>query len=157
MAGASDRDAYNPGPTFSPDGWLRYKAEVWGPEPARRHLRVRPTADGFGPPERDPLLDPFDGWRDDVRIWDGTLSPDGRLLVLGVSELDPGTGRPLPSDLWVAVREGEEWGEPKRLPSSVNSPDWENFVVFTPDGGELLFARGFTAYYRVPVASLPGA
>ena len=155
MDEASDPRAYNPGPTFDPDGWLRYKREVWGPRPERDHLRVPVAADGFGPPERDPLLDPFQDWREDVRLWEGTLSPDGSLLILGVSELHPVTGQATPSDLWVTRREEDGWSEPVALSGAVNSPGWETFVTFTPDGRYRLFGRGSTTYHIVPVADLP--
>lgn len=156
MADASDPERYNPGPLFGPDGVLYYKSETWGPDGRRWHLRTRWTGGGFGPPEHDPTLDPFEDWRDDVRLWEGTLSPDGRILVVVVSELDPDTRRTRPGDLWVAVREGDGWSELRPAGDGVNSPGWENFVVFTPDGEQLLFVRDFAAYYTVPVADVLG-
>jgi len=43
----------------------------------------------------------------------------------------------------------------RRLGPAVNtSSDYENFVVFSPHGRDMLFVRDFTTYYRVPVSQL---
>lgn len=159
MAAPSDREAYNPGPMYRSDGYVYYKRETWGPDGEIQHLRTRWTGDGFSAPERDPTLDPFADWGESVRIWNGVPSPNARLMVLEVSELDPASGRPRPTDLWVAVRSANGWSEPRRLPDAVNSDTWEGFTVFSPDGETLLFGRGFTSLFTVPVAALqePGA
>jgi hypothetical protein len=47
-------------------------------------------------------------------------------------------------------RQDDEWSEPKALETGVNTPDdFENFVVFSPDGSEIHFVRGFQLYWRV--------
>ena len=66
-------------------------------------------------------------------------------------------GRPGPSDLWFSRLEDGEWSEPERLGAGVNTPDdFENFAVFSPDGGELHFVRGFHLYWRVSTEAATG-
>ncbi len=99
------------------------------------------------------MLAPWANWRDDVRLWGGIPSPDGLLMVLGVSELDG--RRPAPSDMWLSRRTDHGWSDPTRLDETVNTPDNENFMVFSPNGRYLYFVRGFEMYYRILVSDLP--
>jgi hypothetical protein len=142
---------YDAGPWFDRRGALHWVSV--SPDWQTRWHRVAagPDAESW---QDDPLLAPWADWRDDVRLWGATPSPDGDLMVLDVSER-PNGGRWEPSDLWLARRITDGWSEPRRLGPAINTPgDYENFVVFSPDGRDMLFVRGFTTYYRVALSQL---
>lgn len=151
MLGASSPERYDAGPEYGPDGALR-----WGstsPDWRTRENRRLPAGAALGtalwqpePPSRD--------WSAGIppghHVWGGLASPDSSVVVLDVSPVDS-AGRRGPTDLWVVLRSGDGWEEPARLGEAYNSPAYENFVVWSPDGRTMLFARGFEAYYAVDI------
>ncbi|MEN8376473.1 MAG: hypothetical protein ABFS34_13590 [Gemmatimonadota bacterium] len=155
MLGASVPANYDAGPWFDSASWLHYHTTLpdWSQTFA---MRVAPGATlAEGASSMDPLIEPFADWREGLHVWSGTPSPDGSLMILDVSEIDA-EGRRGPTDLWAVWRHEGEWTEPRRLDDEVNRPEsYENFVVFSPDGGDLFFVRGFATYYRLPVDRLP--
>jgi hypothetical protein len=155
MSAASTLANYDNNPRFRPDGAVEFGSTTpdWS-----RNDRFVTRWDGtrYGPPEPDPMPDAWARWRDDVTISNATLSPDGTLAVLDVREQDD-EGRPGPSDLWFSRLVEGGWSEPERLAAGVNTPgDFENFAVFSPDGGTLHFVRGFHLYWRVLTEAATG-
>lgn len=141
---------YHSGTTFDADGTLRYKSITrdWR---QTIHRMAKMKNGGFTGYENDPTLAAWADWRrGEVYVWDGVESPDRSLMMLDVSEIGA-DGRRGPTDQWVALREGEGWAAPVRLGPAVNTDRYENFVVFSPEGTHVYFARGFTTYYRMPV------
>jgi hypothetical protein len=109
----------------------------------------------YRPPESFAPVQRWADWRTDLRVWGGIPGPDGASVLLEVSRLDPRTGQPLPSDLWVSMRTGVRWTTPRPLGAGVNTEAYtENFPMVSSDGCEMTFVRDFSRFYRVP---LPGA
>ncbi len=75
-----------------------------------------------------------------------TLSSDGRMLVFTACELmgDYGPDRKGygSCDLFVSIKEGNEWQRPVNLGAPVNSPYWETQPSLSSDGKTLYFIRG---------------
>jgi hypothetical protein len=93
-------------------------------------------------------------WRTDLRVWGGIPGPDGIYVVLEVSRLDRHTRQPLPSDLWVSVRAGGRWTEPRPMGGGVNAEaSTDNFPMISSDGCDLMFVRDFSMFYRVSLQS----
>jgi L-ascorbate metabolism protein UlaG (beta-lactamase superfamily) len=90
-------------------------------------------------------------WRSDVRIAGGAPGPDGRLVFLDVATTNPTTGRGA-SDVWVALRRGSQWTDPKPLGAGVNAHGYDVFPFVSPDGRDLYFVRDFATFHRVPLA-----
>lgn len=155
MAAASTLANYDAGPVFVGNGAVRFVSTE--PDWRTRHIRVT-RWDGmrFGTPSpadsQANLLAPWAGWRrGEVFIWNGLPSPDGRFMILEVSEVQG--RRRQPPDLWVTFREGTGWREPRRL-DGADGPGTENFMLFSPDGRDLFFVRDFAIYYRLPVSQI---
>lgn len=86
-------------------------------------------------------------WREDVRIAGGSLSPDGKILFLDVAAKNPQTGKDS-SDIWVSLKKGNDWTEPKPLGKEINADGYENFHFFSSDGKYLYFVRDFNTFYK---------
>lgn len=87
-------------------------------------------------------------WREDVRIVGGSLSPDGKVLFLDVAVRNPQTGKGA-SDIWVSLKKGNDWTEPKPLGKEINADGFETFHFFSPNGKELYFVRDFNTFYKI--------
>ena len=87
-------------------------------------------------------------WKPDVRVAGGSFSPDKKLIFLDVGVRNPKTGKGA-SDIWVSVKKGNDWTEPKPLGTGINGGGYENFHFFSPDGKTLYFVRDFKAFYRI--------
>lgn len=151
--------AYDAGPRFHPDGWLTWTSETWVPAARRDHRRARWTGSEFTAPQPDPSIDQWRHWRDDLFVWETVESPDGRWLLVGLSQVMP-DGRRGPSDLWIARRErpSDAWSEPVTLGPGVNHPGvYETFAGFTPDSRHILFVRDFTTYLKLDVTEVDTA
>ncbi len=153
LLGASTTLAnYDAGPWIDGDGVLHWVSTT--PDWRNRMPRLsRPTENGYAAFESDPKLDRWANLSGQFRLWDAIPSPDGSFVILGVSRLEG--NRPLPSDLWIAFRQGSGWSEPVSLGETVNSAgNHENFVTFDPTSGDMLFVRAFATYFRVSRESL---
>lgn len=148
MAKASTLANYDNNPRFLPDGSIEFGTTTPDWSTSTRMI-TRWTGTEYGPPERDPRLDAWTGWRDDVEIANATISPDGALAILDVRVRDA-DDRLSPSDLWYSRLHANGWSEPRPVGGGVNTPDaYENFVVFVPDGSEILFVRDFQLTWRI--------
>ncbi len=102
----------------------------------------RQTGKGWSEPEVAPFS------RDPAYVYyEPALSPDGRQLFYVASE----AGSEL-NDIWVMDRDGEGWGEARKLDAPINSPGKEYFPSLTRDG-TMYFTRegdtpGMEAIYR---------
>jgi hypothetical protein len=114
-------------------------------------MRAAPDGDAFGPPAPYADVERWKGWRADVRVAGGAPGPDGRLMFLDVATTNPATGRDA-SDIWVSLRRGGAWTEPRRLGAGVNSAGYDVFPFVTPDGRDLYFVRDFATFHRLPLA-----
>ena len=75
-----------------------------------------------------------------------TLSADGRMLVFTACELmgDYGPDRKGygSCDLFISIKEGNEWQQPMNIGSPINTPSWETQPSLSSDGNTLYFVRG---------------
>lgn len=75
-----------------------------------------------------------------------TLSADGRMLVFTACELmgDYGTDRRGygSCDLFISIKEGNEWQPAINIGAPINSPSWETQPSLSSDGNTLYFVRG---------------
>jgi len=155
MATASTLANYDNNPRFRSDGAIEFGSTTpdWS-----TNTRLVTYWDGtrYGPPEPDITMDPWGDRRDDMSVSSATLSPDGELAILDVRHRDA-EGRLGPSDLWYSRRGEAGWSDPQPLEGGVNTPDaFENFVVFSPDGSEIHFVRGFHLYWRISTGAAMG-
>jgi Tol biopolymer transport system component len=63
------------------------------------------------------------------------VSPDGRNLFFDSSGQ---TNDPRDRDIWVVLRNGDDWGQPRRIGPAVNTSSIESFAAVT-DAGDLYF------------------
>lgn len=63
------------------------------------------------------------------------LSPDGQKLFIYRSN----QGSELAGDIYVSDLKGNEWSEPKKMPSPINSDNWEPSASITPDEKTIYF------------------
>jgi heat shock protein HslJ len=155
MAEASTLANYDNNPRFRSDGAIEFGSTTpdWS-----TNTRLVTHWDGtqYGPPEPDTLLDAWAGWWSEALVSSATLSPDGSIAILDV-RLRDAEGQPGPSDLWFSRRLEAGWSDPKPLEGGVNTDAFENFVVFSPDGSEIHFVRGFHLYWRISTDAAIGA
>lgn len=88
---------------------------------------------------KKPEIAPFSGqWLDH----DPAISPDGRFLVYASNRPATAGGIPVPGagNLWRVERKGDGWGEPVRLPDTVNASPHSYAPSITADGS-LYFIR----------------
>ena len=154
MAAASTLANYDNNPRFRSDGAIEFGSTTpdWSTS-----TRLVTHWDGtqYGPPEPDTLLDAWAGWWSEALVSSATLSPDGSIAILDV-RLRDAERQPGPSDLWFSRLLEAGWSDPKPLEGGVNTDEFENFVVFSPDGSEIHFVRGFHLYWRISTDAATG-
>jgi L-ascorbate metabolism protein UlaG (beta-lactamase superfamily) len=123
-----------------------------------RNVTMRAPWDGhaFGAPEPYADVERWKHWRSDVRIAGGAPGPDGRLVFLDVATTNPTSGRGA-SDIWVSLRRGSQWTDPKPLGAGVNADGYDIFPFVSPDGRDLYFVRDFATFHRVRLADVLAA
>jgi alpha-beta hydrolase superfamily lysophospholipase len=103
--------------------------------------------------------DPGERWRDwqpgRYYVWGGQLAPGGDLAILDISPIDR-RGQRAPAQVWISVRQGEDWSEPRPAGGGVNGSGGTNFVAFSPDGCSVIYVRGFTRFEAVSLEALAG-
>jgi hypothetical protein len=153
MQGASTLSHYESQPWFDRDGALHFTST----SPDWRRQMKRQLAAGADLAsarwQSDPLIEPWRDWHSGYQVVHATPSPDGQLMILEIVPVEA-SGRRGTSDLWVSVRRGPGWSDPVPLGNAVNSPGYEAFAVFTPDGETLLFVRQFEQYLQAPVTQV---
>lgn len=146
------------GPTFTPDGKTVYFFRANSKD--YFIMESHRLKGGWSSPE----VAPFSGrWRD----LEPALAPDGSYMIFASSRPLPGSdtppdgswgGQPHPGkggNLWRVDRKGKGWGEPKRLPDTVN----RSFNIFSPTiaaNGDLYFmeAAGEGLHFRLFMSAL---
>jgi len=153
MEEASTLANYDSGPRFMANGDIEFVST--SPDWSTRYPRlVSWDGEKYTNVRKNNFLDPWKNWKPNKYfLWEGTLSPKGNIMILGVSEIDQANNRAKPSDHWYSKRTSDgSWTAPKPLRGNVNSePYYENFTVFSPDGEYLYFVRDFKKYFRVSV------
>jgi hypothetical protein len=86
--------------------------------------------------------------RPGLNVVGGNPGPTDDVVFLDVATRDSASGRHA-SDIWILQKVNDGWGEPQRLDSGINGPDYETFPFFSPDGRDLFFVRAFKEFYRV--------
>jgi Tol biopolymer transport system component len=146
------------GPAFTPDGKTVYFFRANSKD--YFIMESHRVKDGWSAPE----VAPFSGlWRD----LEPALAPDGSYMIFASTRPLPGSdvppdgnwgGQPHPGkggNLWRVDRKGDGWGEPKRLPDTVN----RSFNIFSPTiaaNGDLYFmdAVGEGMHFRLFMSAL---
>jgi Tol biopolymer transport system component len=146
------------GPTFTPDGNTVYFFRANSSD--YFIMESHRLKDGWS----SPSIAPFSGqWRD----LEPALAPDGSYLIFASSRPLPGSdtppdgswgGQPHPGkggNLWRVDRKGKGWGEPARLPDTVN----RSFNIFSPTiaaNGDLYFmeAAGEGMHFRLFMSAM---
>ncbi|MCI0390059.1 MAG: hypothetical protein MOB07_15015 [Acidobacteria bacterium] len=150
MTAANTLGHYHPGPEYGPDGAIYFNKIAPN---IRAKLVTRWNGKEFGPAEPVAEIERWRKWRNDLFVWGGTFGPNGACIILSVSQLDPQTRRPLPTDIWVTLKTKDGWTEPKPFGAGINSDKPEGFVSFSPDGKQMFFIRDNTTFYRIPLAA----
>ena len=93
----------------------------------------------FGPAERMP--EPLNSHGNEGAQ---TISHDGRIVIFTACGR---SGEPTGCDLYMSVRSGDKWGQPRNLGAPVNSVYWESFPSLSIDGYTLYFASARSGGY----------
>ncbi|HVT38221.1 MAG TPA: hypothetical protein VHE78_04215 [Gemmatimonadaceae bacterium] len=149
--------SYHSQTAITADGRLQFRRTTadWK---STEDLVARWNGVSFDRPTIVPEVARFRGWNSSMYVWGGRPGPADGIALLEVSKLDSATRRRGPSELWVTLRSGNAWSEPRPLEAGVNDPHaFNNFAFFSPDGCELFFVRGFSRFYHVATQAAIGA
>jgi hypothetical protein len=143
----TERDEYHV--VVTADGTLYYAGREWPGGYGKSDI-YRATFDGqaYGQPEN---LGP--SINDALSQPDLYISPDGRLMILAITDHPDGFGG---DDLYVNFQHGA-WTAPENLGPRVNSDTYEYGPSISPDGRFLYFTshrRGPGDIYRIAVSDL---
>ena len=149
---ASTFEHYDAGPSFYPDGTVHFASTSadWSTDWFRF---TKPDQGGFGAWKNEQKTEDWINWRDDVHIWNIVHYPLGRFSLLNVSEISD-DGRRLPTDIYVTYPDGKDWSEPQRLGSSVNTDEYENFIVIDTAAERVLFVRAFRTVHQFSISQI---
>ena len=159
LARASTLGHYHSWVEFGFDGALYFRRTTpdWT---STETLRASWAGTEISTPEPYADVERWKRWRPDVVVAGGSPGPGGRFVFLDVVTKNPRTGRGA-SDIWVAVKRGNDWSEPAPLGADVNSDGYDVFPFVSPDGRDLYFVRDFATFHRIPLAdalaSLPAS
>lgn len=84
----------------------------------------------------------------DIKIGGGSIIPSGKLMFLDVATKNPQNGKNA-SDIWISLKENNQWSKPKPLGAEINSDGYDVFPFLSPDGKELYFVRDFKTFYKI--------
>ncbi|MFW6078837.1 MAG: hypothetical protein ACODAE_04405 [Gemmatimonadota bacterium] len=131
------------GPVEGPDRALYFWAERPGSLGGTDLYRAAPAEGGFAEPVNlgPPLNSP--GYETGLAV-----APDGAAIVFTRDGAPDGHGL---GDLYVSIRDGDGWGEPRNLGPLVNTEAYDYAPRFSPDGRYLFFSSN-----RDPGADGPG-
>lgn len=148
LSGVNKLGHYHSWVELSADGALYFRRTTpdWGQSET---LVARRQGKGYAAPIRYEDAERWKTWRTDMRIAGGSPGPDGKVVFLDVATRNPQTGRGA-ADIWVSLKQGQTWSEPKPLGVGINSDGFDVFPFFSPDGRDLYFVRDFKTFYRIP-------
>ncbi len=91
------------------------------------------TLDSMGHPVK------VEAWTWNTAMNEGAhaISPDGTYLIFTACNMPDGRGS---CDLYMAVRRGEHWAQPRNMGAPINGPSWEGQPCFGLDGQTLFFS-----------------
>jgi outer membrane protein OmpA-like peptidoglycan-associated protein len=91
------------------------------------------TLDSMGLPVK------IESWAWNTAMNEGAhaISPDGTYLIFTACNMPDGRGS---CDLYMAVRRGEHWAQPRNMGAPINGPSWEGQPCFGLDGQTLFFS-----------------
>ena len=97
------------------------------------------------------LFEPAVDWRknEDWVVYEYTMAPDKSYLIVCIQKKN-GQKR-LNTDLYISYPEKGSWTYPEPLGLDINTDETENFPYITSNGRYLIFTRGFSQFYIVPV------
>jgi hypothetical protein len=125
------RGGYHSSPSFIPDG-----SEIfWGGEYASAKIYSMKSIDGNWTRQETLQLPGM------VTLRDPFISPDGmQLFFLSIDPL-PGAATSGKENIWMVVKDGDQWGTPQPLPEVVNQMDL-HWTVSVAMNGNLYFSSG---------------
>lgn len=158
IAAATQFGTYHSGPIIAADYSIRFgrTSSDW-----RTKWSMVTRWDGKAYRTAEPIGqgDPGERWRDwrpgELHVWGGQLAPGGHLAILDISPID-GPGRRAPAQVWISLKRGEDWSEPRPAGGGVNGSGWTNFVTFHSDGCSILYVRDFTRFETVSLEAFAG-
>lgn len=143
---------YHSGPIIEADYSIRFHrtSSDWR---TVTELVTRWDGKGYRAPEASHPARRWKDWRPgEYYVW-GVRQVGDDLQVLDISPLDA-RGRRGPAQVWVSLRQGEDWSEPWPAGGGVNQGGWANFVTPTRDGCSILYVRDFTRFETVSLEAL---
>ena len=148
MGKASLLGYYNSGPQFLSDGSIYWRATTpdWR---SQRSYITRWNGREYTAHEPFELADRWRNWKPDLGGSLALLAPDRSFAILELAQAEGNRRRP--PDLYVSLRRGEEWSDPRPLRGGVNTGATENFVTMAPDNRYIYFVRDFSGFYRAPL------
>ena len=158
LVGLGALENYKSGPRFNEKGEILFESSL--PDFSGKAFYIaRPTAEkDIYYVEADTMVKDFQKTLENQRLNRVRLSADGRLLFFNIIEKDPASDRYLPADYWVSVKTEQGWSEMLPLEGGVNTKYYENFLVITPDGKDIIFVRGFRKFFTISLKkALPKA
>jgi WD40-like Beta Propeller Repeat len=141
---------YHSWPSFSTDGRLHFRRTTadW----RTNVTMVAAFTDGYvGKPEVDTSIDRCRRAGPNLRVVGGIPAATGGGYLLDVAV--PGQpNRPAHSDIWYCATPFRGAVTVTPLPAEINTPEFETFPFFSPDGSDLYFVRAFRTFHRVRLA-----
>lgn len=100
------------------------------------------------------LFEPVNHWREKENsvVYEYCMAPDKSYLIVCIQKKEG--QEHLNTDLYISYSTDGGWTSPKRLDSSINTSETENFPYITPDGKYLMFTRAFSQFNIVPIKQL---
>lgn len=148
---------YHSDPLIGADYSIRFRrtsgdwAKMWDMETRWNGTGYTPAVERDG----DEAIARWRDWRSErLFFWSGIRSPGDDFVMLQYSRIDPETKRRAPGEYWIFRRDGTGWTEPSRAGAGLNDPGPGNFLVFHPNGCDVVFVRDYTAFYRVAISAL---
>lgn len=125
------KGAYHSSPSFMPDG-----SEVfWGGAfSSAKIFFMKSIADNWTNQETLQLPGM-------VTLRDPFISPDGKQLFFLSTDPIPGAATPGKENIWVVVKDGEQWGSPQPLPEVINQMEL-HWTLSVAMNGNLYFSSG---------------
>ena len=139
---------YHSGLQFDRQNRLRFGRQT-GDYRTRLGDFAAPFANGtFSAPERVEFTEQFRALAAPLRLYQAIPCPEANCALLTAAPVDS-AGRAGPGDFYVTFNDGGNWTSPRPLGAGVNTPEFENFPMFTPDGATFVFVRGFHDFVHV--------
>ena len=125
------KGGYHSSPSFTPDG-----SEVfWGGAFASTKIYFMKSIAGNWTSQETLQLPGM------ARLRDPFVSPDGRQLFFLSTDPIPGAATSGKENIWMVVKDGEQWGSPQPLPEVINQMDL-HWTMSVAKNGNLYFSSG---------------